>query len=119
MIHKLRLKFIMLSTISLFMLLTLIVTTMNALNYHMIVQEADETVSLIAHNKGRFPEENKDIFPSGIPKKLPYEIRYFSVVYHIDGTLVEVDTTKISAINTKQAITYASEVKIRQTNMDL
>lgn len=114
MIHKVRVKFIVLSTISLFILLTLIVTSMNVINYSLIVQEADQTLSMIVHNKGTFPEENKDAFPNDIPKELPYEIRYFTVIYHTNGSLAQVDTTKISAINTQEAIHYASQAQSKE-----
>ena len=56
MIKKIRIKFIMIAMISLFVLLTVIVFTMNAINYDNLVDEADETIELISENKGIFPE---------------------------------------------------------------
>ena len=50
MIKKIRIKFIMIAMISLFVLLTVIVFTMNAINYDNLVDEADETIDLISEN---------------------------------------------------------------------
>lgn len=55
MIKKLKLKFIALSMISLFVLLALVVVGMNTVNYLSFVSESDEVLSVISRNRGKFP----------------------------------------------------------------
>ena len=55
MIRKLKLKFILLSTLSLFLLLSFTVAGMNIINYNTLVAEADELLALISTNDGSFP----------------------------------------------------------------
>lgn len=51
MIKKLKIKFILLSALSLFLLLFLIIAGMNLLNYNAVVSEADEILSLTRQNR--------------------------------------------------------------------
>lgn len=57
MIKKLRLKFIVLSLIAVIVLLGIIVTSMNIINYHSVVQEADEILGVLSGNNGDFPKD--------------------------------------------------------------
>ena len=65
MIRKLRIQFIVLAMLSLLLLLTVIVTGMNVLNYRSVVNDADEVLSLISQNRGVFPTINDDLEPCG------------------------------------------------------
>ena len=56
MIRRLRLKFSLLLTGSLLALFAVIVTSMNVINYHAVVREADQTLALLVGNEGRFPD---------------------------------------------------------------
>ncbi|MGN1399734.1 MAG: sensor histidine kinase [Erysipelotrichaceae bacterium] len=102
MIRKIRVKFIMIAMVSLFVLLTVIIFTMNAINYNNLVDEADSTIQLISANKGKFPESiDKHIYGEA-----PFQTRYFSVL--TDGTIfVQVDTTKIKLIDSDTAVEYS------------
>jgi len=55
MIRRLRLKFTLLLMGSLFALFTVIVTSMNVINYCAVVNEADQTLELLVRNEGNFP----------------------------------------------------------------
>lgn len=109
MIRKLKTKFVLLAMGSLFLLLTVIVTGMNILNYNSIVADADDTLELLSLNQGTFPDF------SGLVKKLPYhmtietpyETRYFSVLLTIDGDVIQTDTSRIMAIDAETAVSYA------------
>ena len=105
MIKKIRIKFIMIAMISLFVLLTVIVFTMNAINYDNLVDEADETIELISENKGIFPE----IFDKAIYEETPFQSRYFSVL--TDGSyFIKIDTSKIKLVDSKKAVEYSLRV---------
>lgn len=116
MIRKLRIKFIALSMLSLFLVLFLIMGTVNLLNYRDILTTADETLALLSENNGRFPMSNNMPRPNNSPRphnmspELPYESRYFSVLLKENGQIASVDTGKIAAIDSRTAIDYAQEI---------
>jgi len=55
MIKKLRKKFIAVSMISVFIVLTALIGLINFMNYRQIIDEADETITLIKENGGSMP----------------------------------------------------------------
>lgn len=117
MIKRLKIKFIILSMTSLFILLSAIIMGMNLLNYNAVVNEADEILVLLSQNKGRFPdipetpgniEENR--LPPHMSMELPYESRYFSVLINSSGGIIQTETSRIASVDTTQAIEYANHV---------
>ena len=113
MIKKLRLKFVVLSMSLLFLMLAIIISAINVLNYNRIVNDADSTLRLLSSNDGKFPDgPDKDIsgFDKRHIKELPYESRYFFVGLDSDGNTLFSDTWKIAAIDTEKAIEYAKEI---------
>ncbi len=121
MIRKLKLRFIALSMTALAVLLLLIVAGMNLISYRALVSEADETLSILAQNEGRFPEANMDVFfgvppwepPPGLSPELPYESRYFSVLLNDAGDILLTDTSHIASVDAETAIGYARQVVSR------
>lgn len=113
MIKRLRIKLVAASMASLFFVLLVIGGIAGVLNYRRIVEEADRILEVLEENGGtfpkRFPEERKEN-PPGMSPELPYESRYFSVLFDQNGTAVLADTSKIVSIDTEEAIEYASEV---------
>lgn len=59
MIRKLRIKFIALTMLSLFLVLGLILGAINVINYHNIVEDADRTLQVLQENGGSFPMGQK------------------------------------------------------------
>lgn len=113
MIKKLKIKIIALSMASLFLLLSLIVTGLNLLNYNALIKDADMILSLLSQNKGMFPDfdpNKKQPMPFEFSPELPHESRYFSVLLDKDGSVILTDTGKIAAIDTEAAVQYAQEV---------
>ncbi len=117
MIQKLKLKFILLSMTALLVLLMVIVAGMNIMNYNSVIDEADTILSVLSQNRGIFPnfEPNinsrpNDKIPLHWSPETPYESRYFSVFYNQMGNIVNVDVSKISAIDRDNAVTLASKV---------
>ena len=125
MIKRLKRKFIIMSTVSLLVLLSLIVTVMNLINYRSVVAEADTVLLLLSQNKGTFPGafepefegkpnknfggNNKKPLPHNMSPELPYESRFFSVLLKNDGTVVSTDTSRITVIDDKTATEYATD----------
>ena len=56
MIKKLRFKLIAVSMLSLFLVLAIIIATVNILNYNEIVTQADSTLAILKDNGGTFPK---------------------------------------------------------------
>lgn len=129
MIRKLKIKFILLSALSLLVLLTAIVAGMNLLNYRSVVNEADDVLSLLSQNKGKFPDLDFGLtfnfdrwgdlgirFPQGMSPELPYESRYFSVLFSPSSQILLVETDRITAVSAEEAAAYA--IKALQTGGD-
>ena len=113
MIQKIKIRFIAVAMAALLVLLTLIVTGMNIVNYNSIIRDADIKLELLSQNKGRFPEFFPDRprhLPSNMTPETPYELRYFSVLLTSDGKLVQTDTSRIKAIDSTSAVQYATRI---------
>ncbi len=118
MIRKLKLKFIALAMAALFVLLAVIITAMNVVNYNSMVEESDTILSFLAQNKGMFPNQNMGIggrpngnrFPSGFSPETPFESRYFSVLISDSGDIIGTHTDQIAAIDDVTAIQYAQRI---------
>lgn len=111
MIQKIKIRFITVAMAALFVLLAVIVTGMNIINYNAIVRDADIKLEMLSQNKGRFPEFAPDKrwpIPSNMTPETPYELRYFSVLLTPAGELVQTDTSRIKAIDSTSAIQYAA-----------
>lgn len=116
MLKKLRFKFIILTMLSLLLVLTLIIGSINLLNYRKIVNDADSLLTILNDNNGIFPK--LDAFKTDHEKEpnnplspeTPYESRYFSVLIDESGKITMVDTGKIAAVDTTTAILYAQTI---------
>lgn len=112
MIRRLKIKFITLAMAALFVLLALIVTGMNLLNYNSIVMDADRILDLLSQNQGNFPDffsGKQWKIPDFITIETPYETRFFSVLLSPNGEVIRTDTRQIKAIETGTAIEYAKQ----------
>lgn len=119
MIRKLRIKLVIASMLSLLAVLAVIFGVVGILNYRELVSNADNILTLLTENDGSFPiTEHGEMFASNTPHKedrrfspeLPYESRYFSVFLTADQTVLSVNTGKIAAVDTSNAIEYAQTV---------
>ncbi len=121
MIRKLRIKLIAASMLSLLLVLSVIFSVIGILNYREIVTSADSILGILAANDGSFPMENHktDNRPQGddfhkdagrFSPETPYESRYFSVFLSEESAVISVNTGKIAAVDTTNAIDYAQTV---------
>lgn len=112
MIKKVQQKFILLSMSALLFVLVVIIGGINIVNYHSVIQEADQLLSIITENKGEFPMESDKFgnkLPPGMSPEIPYESRYFSVVMDKDnGQVLFVETSRIISVSQVNAISFAN-----------
>lgn len=126
MVRRLRMKFIVLSMLSVAVVLAVLLGIINAANYRRVAAEADQALKMIADNKGRFPEpklfQDKDMGRGEWERKgrrrkkrldmspeLPYELRYFSVLLDVNGEIIETDIGKVAAVDAETAAGYAKD----------
>ena len=116
MIDKLKKKFIILAMTSLAVLLAVIVTGMNMINYNTVVRDADEKLEVISDNRGMMPDFFDFEFPGG-NGQAPFfmspdeaeETRYFTVLVAGDDQVIMADTNNILAVDQDQAAEYAKK----------
>lgn len=112
MIQKLKIRFISLAMIALFLLLFLILTGMNLVNYRSIISDVDAKLEILSNNKGTFPEfhtDRKKPMPRNMTPETPYESRYFSVLFSSSGEVIQTETSRIKAIDEAAAVQYANQ----------
>ncbi|MCD8089779.1 MAG: HAMP domain-containing histidine kinase [Clostridiales bacterium] len=112
MIRKLQIKLIAAAMLSLLLVMSVIVGAANLLNYREIVNNADLTLSILAENKGFFPDsyENwrkEDFLDS---PELPYESRYFFIILSDEGEVYLTNIDKIAAVDEYTASKYAKAI---------
>lgn len=114
MIKKLQIKFVLLSMTAFLLVLVVIITGINIVNFNAVVREADELLAILSENKGVFPIEPGNMgnrLPPGMSPEIPYESRYFSVILDSDsGSVIQAETSRIISVDTAQAIEYAKTV---------
>lgn len=138
MIKKLRLKFILVSMLSVTIVMVLLIGVINIMNYRSVVNSADRILAMLTDGGGRFPgtgrtpgsdsstrtsrrpSRNDDLFRrvtrsiSGEDDEnspeLRYESRFFSVSLSIDGEIKATRTDRISAIDSDTAAEMAKEI---------
>lgn len=119
MIRKLKRKFILLATVSVFVLVTLLVAVMNLINYSVVVKDSDATVDILlsADTSPDGKDPHPDPSPAGgrgdggpapgMSPEVPYESRFFSVIVLPGGEIGESDFSKILSVDSASAGAYA------------
>lgn len=124
MIKELQKKFITVAMCSTFAVLFVIVGILNAANFYRIIKDSDRLLDMLAENDGRFPDDvfgrHKALPEDEIKKPLhaynimtpetPYETRFFSIWLDENDSVISVDTGKIAAIVTDEAVEYVNTV---------
>ncbi len=114
MIKKLRIKFVIVSMLSLLLVLTVIMGAVYFLNYKHMVDEADGLLSILLDNDGAFMEpytQGGKGPAENMSPETPYSTRYFTVTLDSDsGEVLATDTGKIAAVDEADAGDYGSQV---------
>ncbi|MBQ7387485.1 MAG: HAMP domain-containing histidine kinase [Clostridia bacterium] len=119
MIKKIKKRFILLSMLPLLLVMIIIVSTMNIVNYFALVRDADEVLAVISRD---LPFEKApgtlDRF-DGVPRDssaLIRDSRFFSVRFNAEGEVEATDTSHISTVDNDTAKNYAKAVIGRDKN---
>ena len=129
MLKKLRIKFITIAMIAIFLSLTAIIVTINAVNYAAVVNSADEVVNFLIQNDGKFPVGPQDnvgpnarddgpperrpenyVLPDKMSKETPFNTRFFSVTYDKNGTVIEADLNSIASVSEDEAKEMSAKI---------
>ncbi|MBE5762701.1 MAG: HAMP domain-containing histidine kinase [Clostridiales bacterium] len=133
MVNALKKKFIIITIISVVIVFAVILGVINIINYSRVAKDADNVVSFLAMNDGRFntpgegellppgegegelpPDKgNRDDFDKSLEeyklnKETPYSTRFFSVRFNPDESTT-CDLKQIAAISQEEAISMANE----------
>lgn len=118
--NKVRKKFVLYAMIAVFVLLTVLLSVINAINFTMMADDADRVTEMIASGKGAFPGEMAEP-PRDAPRsgqmnrmgpdspEIAYSARYFTFRFDKDGNAEEV-TMNISAFKSEEAREIASSL---------
>ena len=135
MIGKLRKKFILAAIAAVFLVLLVLIGAINVLNYRSLVSEADDTLQILADNKGSFPRqmfrEQDRPADQGMPselqpppeergdgalefrggnRELAYQTRYFVAFFAADGSLARVNLDNLASLTEDEAASLAQSV---------
>ncbi len=135
MIKKLQHRFIAIAMLSIFMVLLLIIGSVNIINYNDIKRSLDMRLTILADNGGVFPQDfmepanspsaddvppekpamddaptPKELTLHGISEESAFDTRYFTVTLDASGAVVASSTDNIAAISSGDAVSYAESV---------
>lgn len=112
MIHKLRRNFITIAMLSTLVVLTIIIGSLNIINYITLLKQADEVLTVLSENDATFPDYsvNNEDMPSGFNVETPFNTRFFSIYLDNNSNVSNVNTDQITAIDDSTAVEYATTV---------
>lgn len=121
MIYTLRRKFIAAAMASLFLVLTILISTINISNFQNINKNTDVILDILVENGGTFPmkKKNPDGFkpmPPEMSPEIPFSTRYFSAVINESGNVVALNTENIAAVSTSMAEELAHHAYSKNKN---
>lgn len=125
MIKRLKRKFILLATVSMFLLMTLLVSVMNVINYSTVLMEADAAIRVLSQPNAPFFEDRVppkmpkkpigDFIPHGMSPEVPYESRFFTARLSHDGELLETDISRVVTVESTAAEKYVARALKKNT----
>ncbi|MGL4623514.1 MAG: sensor histidine kinase [Culicoidibacterales bacterium] len=116
MVNKLKQKFVLVSTISVFCMLFVMVVSTSFWNYLDLDQRTDQLVNLIADNGGALPKPGGKERPGeldNLPREAIFDTRYFIVYLGNQNEILATDTRNIYATSSQEAQEYAGAVLAR------
>lgn len=119
MIKHLKKKFIILATVSMFILMAILVGIMNIINYSSVITETDTILDILAQPNAPFnnmqephdkpPADIDNFIPRGMSPEVPYEARYFTAAVSNDGQIEESDFSRIISVDNESVNAYVQE----------
>lgn len=110
MIRQLRIKLIAAAMVSLLLVLTVILGSVNFVSYRKMVTEADAILELLAENRGAFPPfRGREREPRHFSPETPFESRFFTVHLNPEGSPAAAQTANIAAVDEAAALQLAQQ----------
>ena len=119
MIKKLKKRFIILATVSVFILMTVLVGIMNTINYSSVISETDAILDVLSRPDapftdaqsfpGRPPQDIMEFIPRGMSPEVPYEARFFTAMVSKNGVIEEYDVSRIVSVDRESVVPYVRE----------
>ena len=113
MIRRLQRKFICIVMLSLGLVILLLLGSINLLKYHNTAKRADEMLRYLSDNNGRFPDSKRPpgkremtTKPAGMNEDTGFKTRFFVVWLDEHGNAVRVNTGRIAAVSSEEAVSY-------------
>ena len=112
MIRKLRRRLVGAAMLALALVLTAVLGGINWMSYRKVVRDADNILTVLSENDGKFPQRGENDVPPpagegdpghGMSPETPFESRYFTVLLDADGTVLRTDTGRIAAVDAETA----------------
>lgn len=120
MIKRLRKKFIRIAMLAVSSVLLLLCLIVNIANYISVNADLTQMLEVIYQNQGTIPAIPRDGKPNGpLNEEKPHSTRYFVLRYDDDGTLINADLSKISAVTQEETATYLEIAKNHGTGFGL
>ncbi len=127
MIKKLKRKFIILATVSMFVLMSVLVAIMNIVNFSSVVSRTDRTLNFLSQREQKpysgqkeLPKDPKrDIkeeLPRGISPEVQYESRYFTATVGENGEIEKTDISRIISVDKKSVYSYVEKAISKKSN---
>lgn len=117
MIKKLQRKFVMIAMLSLTLVMVLLVSSINILNFYQMDHRINGAIRILSDNQGKFPKFEGGKPPRRNPEfgfqmneETPFETRYFTVKVNKGDSISEIDTSHIAAVSSADAAGYAEKV---------
>ena len=119
MINKLRKRFVIIGTLSVFAFLLIVVTTINIINYKAMINDIDRTVEVVANPKANFfkefekpiepRKEFEEFLPNDMSPEVPFETRFFSVLIDDSNEIQDTDISRIITVTSEEIINYVTK----------
>ena len=121
MIRSLQRKFVASAMLSVALVILVVVSAINLLNYRRIVNSADHVVGILLEHDGSFPhqesnprqgrgrEEFMGAAARDISPEAPFDTRFFTASFSPEGELQSSDTGRVSAVSEEEALDFARE----------
>lgn len=129
MIKKLKRKIIILATISMLILMTVLISVMNLINFSTVTREADNVLSVVSNpdlpfhdqamgvgGKPKPKKEMNDFLLPGMSPEVPYESRFFTVKLSPEGELLEIDVERIISVDEETIQKYVSQAMAKSAD---
>lgn len=126
MFKDLKKKITLYATLSMFILMCILMITVNIVNYNSVVKDADRTLDVITQpnipffNEQFNPKDKEPKLDEFIPRdmsiEVPFESRFFSVTLDNNGNVVDVNTSRILSVDDEKLALYTTKAYKSKNN---